>query len=252
MKDIAHLTARLECHLFDLQFEEGLGSVLNSVNMLETAIDLLKGSEGFHRILTAILKLGNTMNSSDVKGFRLSTLPKLADVRSSTKPVRTVTQHIVDILFEQDRDALGCIERLKVPVGRVVGLERGPLEADLKELKNGITKIEKLLQVAEPKAAETPDDLMPGILRAFFDAASPRLAELQTRFDQVFVDFVEVCKHFGEKEAQAKKMTPKDLFGNVNRFLIDAEKTYKDLVVKETREMKRQEMLARRAEKAAK
>ncbi|KAH0473233.1 MAG: hypothetical protein KVP17_001581 [Porospora cf. gigantea B] len=244
--DVKHLKPRLEAHLYKLRYTENLKDSQKYVDFLTEAIGLVTHHEGFKRVLTTILKLGNEMNGTAVRGFRLSTLPKLADVRSSLKPVRTALQLVIDWHFAQDREALSFIEDFRFVISKVVRLERGPLEAEIKELRGGLTKVQTVAKAAEEDMA----DPLGANLATFLQTAAPEMQNLEETFEQSFSDFTALCILFGEKETQAKKMQPKDFFVNVSKFLVDAEKTYKDLLAKELKAQKKAALTAKRAGKA--
>lgn len=89
---------RLEAHKYALQFLDNYDAIGVPLDHLLSATMQVRNSQSLKAILTVALEIGNEMNKgAEIGGFRLTTLNKLNDVRTVTKPVRTVLQYIVDV-----------------------------------------------------------------------------------------------------------------------------------------------------------
>lgn len=89
---------RLESHKYALQFMESYDALSIPLGHLGKAMEEMKNSQRLKAILNVALTVGNELNKgAEIGGFRLSTLNKLADVRTVTKPIRTLLQYIVDV-----------------------------------------------------------------------------------------------------------------------------------------------------------
>lgn len=98
MLGVPLIKQRLDCHKFALTFMENWDGLTAPLDHYLSAIEQTRNSTSLKAILTVVLDIGNEMNKgAEISGFRLSTLNKLNDVRTVTKPVRTVLQYIVDV-----------------------------------------------------------------------------------------------------------------------------------------------------------
>lgn len=102
MMGIPLMKQRLDAHLFALNFAENYKDAYNPVDAISEACDSLKGCKNLKSILFAILELGNMLNGGDPQrgnadGFKPTTLAKLTEVRSTTKPIRTLLQYLCDV-----------------------------------------------------------------------------------------------------------------------------------------------------------
>lgn len=104
MLGVPLIKARLECHKFALTFMESWDAITAPLDHVLNAVTEMRDSKSLKAILTVALDVGNEMNKgAEVSGFRLSTLNKLGDVRTVTKPVRTLLQYIVDVSAKKSR-----------------------------------------------------------------------------------------------------------------------------------------------------
>lgn len=98
MLGVPLIKARLESHKFALTFMENWDGITAPLDHVLSAVDQLRSSASLKAILGVALQIGNELNKgAEVSGFRISTLNKLSDVRTATKPVRTLIQYIVDV-----------------------------------------------------------------------------------------------------------------------------------------------------------
>lgn len=93
---------RLDAHLFALNFAENYRDAYNPVDALLESCDSVRACKNLKSILFAVLELGNMLNEGDPQrgnadGFKPTTLGKLTEVRSTTKPIRTLLQYLCDV-----------------------------------------------------------------------------------------------------------------------------------------------------------
>ena len=70
-----------EVLLFKLQLNQRLKMIAAKAQALTVASDTLRQSKYFGKVLQLVLSLGNSLNAKRTRGFRLSSLLKLADTR---------------------------------------------------------------------------------------------------------------------------------------------------------------------------
>jgi hypothetical protein len=95
--DVPFAFKRFDAMLFRATFEEEINFIRKSFVTLEAACSELRGRRLFLKLLEAVLKTGNRMNSGTYRGgaqaFNLNTLLKLADVKG--KDGKTTLLHFV-------------------------------------------------------------------------------------------------------------------------------------------------------------
>ncbi|KAH0488108.1 MAG: hypothetical protein KVP17_001349 [Porospora cf. gigantea B] len=243
MKGIPLFAERLEAHMFALQFQENLSPLRKQLDLLESTIDTLRGSDALLDIFAVILEIGNKMNQSSVKGFRLSTLSKLGDVKTSTKPLRTITHYITDLLWSQNRNALDLVDDFK-DSSSVVRMDKSAQEAGVAALKAGVAKIKRTVELGEKIDAKDP---LVVIMGDFVGEISPLVQVLDEDCGRIYQYLLETAIYFGEKESNAKKMTAKEVFQPVVKFVNEVGAVLKDLKAQELKAEKRRELEAKRA-----
>ena len=93
---------RLESHLFALNFSENYRDAYNPLECLADSNEAVRQCKHLKSICFAVLEIGNMLNEGDpqrgnAQGFKPSTLPKLNELRSTTKPFRTLLQYLCDV-----------------------------------------------------------------------------------------------------------------------------------------------------------
>eukprot|EP00298_Acanthocystis_sp_HF-20_P010127 c18694_g1_i1.p1 GENE.c18694_g1_i1~~c18694_g1_i1.p1 ORF type:complete len:497 (-),score=209.05 c18694_g1_i1:63-1457(-) len=91
ISSIPQLETRLKCFMHQQQMPSLLESIQNQLEVLSTAMDEMNNSAEFKRILCIVLAVGNTLNAGsnrgEAYGFKLETLTKLKDTKTSEKDV---------------------------------------------------------------------------------------------------------------------------------------------------------------------
>ena len=86
---IQHLGVRLDSALLRDSFERRLTEIKESVEVIAKSVSEIKGSTKFVSVLKLVLAIGNYINGGTARGgaygFKLSSLSKLVDVRSSNR-----------------------------------------------------------------------------------------------------------------------------------------------------------------------
>ncbi|RQX72954.1 formin FRM1, partial [Toxoplasma gondii CAST] len=102
MLGVPLMKQRLEAHAFALNFREAYSDAYTPLENMADACDAIDDSQNLKIVLFAILELGNALNEGDPQrggaaGFKPTTLAKLQEIRTTTKPVRTMLQYICDV-----------------------------------------------------------------------------------------------------------------------------------------------------------
>lgn len=105
MMGVPLMKQRLDCHLFALNFRESYADAFDPLECMEIACERIKTNKSLKSLMFAILQIGNMLNEGDPQrgaadGFKPTTLAKLSEIRSTTKPIRTLLQYLCDVSYD--------------------------------------------------------------------------------------------------------------------------------------------------------
>ncbi|PFH35991.1 hypothetical protein BESB_056420 [Besnoitia besnoiti] len=260
MLGVPLMKQRLEAHAYALNFREAYSDAYTPLENLADACDALDDSQNLKVVLFAILELGNALNEGDpqrggASGFKPTTLAKLQELRTTTKPVRTMLQYICDIIWEQKPTALSIYEDLKI-CDKAQRVDLQGVEGKISLLKAGLTKAKNTLEAARKGNESTgvmgDRDPLGSIMDEFIEEAEPKIKQLDDFLQQVQNQFVQTCHYAGYPEKDVKKVKPDELFKQIAAFARQVETIRKQKQELLDREMKRKEAEAKRASKGLK
>jgi len=168
----------------------------------------------FEYILMFVNFLNTGTNRAGVSGFKLNTLAKLRDAKTTDNKQNMI--HIL-VKFMEDKHP----ELLKFPeeiphvmeVSKVAGAQ---LEGDINALAKSVREIEEA--VKQITAANIPDsEPFLGIMNAFLEHATQEVESLKDQHKRMKDHFIEVIKYFGEDAT--KVMPPEEFFPQIADFV---------------------------------
>ena len=196
--DIPRIGARLECiHAFH-SFGQEFDSVRGQVATIYIATQQVMRSKKFRRLLEIILAVGNFMNgktrNGGAFGFQLSSLTKLKETKSHSKPqtslLRWIVAHITDKLQEPELLQLSE-EWLAVP--KCTRVYVGEIERSFRLLESGLAKIKKELDHPH----EDKDDRFVAVLMPFHNRCQKHIATLNAKKIQMMDAFNKMYQYYG-------------------------------------------------------
>jgi hypothetical protein len=204
------------------------------VENLHKAINAIEKNEQLKKILRLILRMGNFMNSNtkngNARGFKLGTLKKLRDLRSTTDPKTTLLHLLVESVESKLGDCLDFYEELSVlsdasnmPVSNI-GSELGSLARRMGALAKSLDR--------EPDASEL--SFFPP-LKKFCEQQSAILEKLKQEFEGLEVHCRDVIKEWGNDP----KMAPEEFIGEILFFANDFKKAKDEIKSRKISEEKR-------------
>lgn len=96
---IPHLRPRLQLWAFALDYDTLEREIAEPLFHLKQAMEQLATSQTFHRILATVLAIGNFLNGCKARGFELSYLGKLSQVKD-THSRQPLLQHVCALLLQ--------------------------------------------------------------------------------------------------------------------------------------------------------
>eukprot|EP01054_Gregarina_sp_Poly1_P000186 Gregarina_sp_Poly_1__185@NODE_1043_length_5264_cov_29_231672_g723_i0_p5_GENE_NODE_1043_length_5264_cov_29_231672_g723_i0NODE_1043_length_5264_cov_29_231672_g723_i0_p5_ORF_typecomplete_len165_score32_40FH2/PF02181_23/4_8e31Frankia_peptide/PF14407_6/0_015_NODE_1043_length_5264_cov_29_231672_g723_i08121306 len=94
---IPNMKELLMAHKFAMEFANEIDSIIFPLEKMLAACEGLRSAKKFVGILQVFLRVGNALNAQDYKGFRLTSLPKFAELTTATAPKRTMVQYVLEV-----------------------------------------------------------------------------------------------------------------------------------------------------------
>ena len=196
--DIPRIDTRLECiHAFH-NFGQELMAVRGQVATIYKATQQVMSSKRFRRLLEIILAVGNLMNgktrNGGAFGFQLSSLSKLKETKSLSKPptslLRWIVAHITDKL--QEPEILQLSEEWSA-VPQCTRIYVGEIEKSFALLESGLAKIKR--EIDQPHESKT--DRFVAVLMPFHKRCKKHITTLNAKKIQMMDAFNEMYKYYG-------------------------------------------------------
>lgn len=174
------------------------------VAVLEASREVQR-SKRLKKMLEIILAFGNYMNRGqrgNAVGFKLSSLTRIADTKSSCNKNMTLLHYIADTCEHKFRDCL-MLEVDLPHVKDAAKVNMKELEKDMAMLRNGMKEVGREVEFFRTQTPLNGDRYLP-VMKEFVSGASVRLAELEDLFVDMKARFDRVCKLFCEDPATSQ------------------------------------------------
>lgn len=226
------LALRLKAWEYMRSFEVRYGALEESVSILETARKETRNSKKLKAIMEYVLAVGNYMNGSTNRGecfgFKLDSLNKMLDVKSSVDPKMTLMHWVqiqVEANFPQNADLMVDFTQLELAPRQNVPTLQGDI-GRLKGELNIVTSLQKNPNLDEGK--------MKAGLSSFVPRAEGLVEKLVARMEAVVAQIKELIAFFGEEP----KTEADEFFGAVATFVLAFDKAKKDTIRRKALEEK--------------
>lgn len=214
---VPHYEQRLRSLHYKKRFQVTLSEISPRISSVMEASREVARSRRLRRLLEVVLALGNYMNRGargNASGFRLGSLNRLADTKSSANKGTTLLHYLVQILEKKFKDVLRLDEDLiNVRVASKVSL--GELEKDMALLRAGLRDVTREIEFHLSQNAPSGDRFVP-VMREFQATATCRLAEIEDLFQDMKTRFDRAVRLFGEDPSSIQ---PDEFFGIFDTFL---------------------------------
>ncbi|XP_041107066.1 disheveled-associated activator of morphogenesis 2-like isoform X1 [Polyodon spathula] len=245
MSRIDHYQQKLQALFFKKKFAERLAEAKPKVEAILTASWEVIRSKRLKQVLEVVLAFGNFMNKGqrgNAYGFKMSSLNKIADTKSSIDRNITMLHYLIMIFEKSYPDILNIQQDLqRLPEAAKVNLAE--LEKEVYHIKNGLKALEAELEYQKSSIPERGDKFVP-VVSNFITVASFRFSELEDQLSEAKDKFSKALQHFGEDEG---RMQPDEFFGIFDTFLqsfSDAQQDLENMRRKKEEEERRARMEA--------
>ncbi|KAM7173049.1 disheveled-associated activator of morphogenesis 2 [Macrochelys suwanniensis] len=227
MSRIDHYQQRLQALFFKKKFPERLAECKPKVEAILLASKELTRSKRLKQLLEVVLAFGNYMNKGQrgsAYGFKVSSLNKIADTKSSIDRNITLLHYLIMIFEKNYTDILDMQSELQhLPEAAKVNLME--LEKEVNNIKTGLKAVEVELDYQKRRMREAGDRFVP-VMSDFITVASFSFSELEELLNEARDKYAKALKHFGENEG---KMQPDEFFGIFDTFLQSFTEAKQDL-----------------------
>uniref|UniRef100_A0A8C6PM25 Dishevelled associated activator of morphosis 2 n=1 Tax=Nothobranchius furzeri TaxID=105023 RepID=A0A8C6PM25_NOTFU len=227
MSRIDHYQQRLQALFFKKKFAERLAETKPKVEaILNASVEVVR-SKRLTQVLEVVLAFGNFMNKGqrgNAYGFKVSSLNKIADTKSSIDRSITMLHYLIMIFEKNYTDTLLIQEDLRsVPEAAKVNLSE--LEKEVHSIKSGLKALEAELHYQQSRTRERGDKFV-AVISDFITVAGFSFSELEDQLSEAKEKFGKSLKHFGEEEG---RMQPDEFFGIFDTFLQSFSEARQDL-----------------------
>lgn len=217
MSRINHYQQRLQSLYFKKKFAERIAEIKPKVEALRKASKEVLHSRNLKQLLEVVLAFGNYMNKGqrgNAYGFKISSLNKIADTKSSIDKNITLLHYLITILEKKYSKVMLFQEELQnVPEAAKVNMTE--LEKEINNLRSGLKSVESELEY-QKKCPQEYGDKFVSVVSQFITVASFSFSDVEDSLSEARDLFLKAVKHFGE---DADKMQPDEFFGIFDQFL---------------------------------
>lgn len=197
---IVHYKQRLNCLYFKKKFQERMSECKPKVEAIQKACREIHTSKKLKKLMEIMLVLGNYMNRGargNASGFRIASLNKIVDTRSSITKNVTMLHYLLEMMEKKFPDVFKLNEELAtVPLAARVNL--GELEKDMAVLSKGLSELEQELTFQKNRPTQDRGDKFISVMGDFKTVSSISFNKLKDLLEDAKERYEKVCKHFGE------------------------------------------------------
>ncbi|XP_032228211.1 disheveled-associated activator of morphogenesis 1-A [Nematostella vectensis] len=236
MSRIVHYEQRLKALFFKKKFPERMGDLKPKVQAVIMACKEVTRSKRIRTLLEVILAFGNYMNRGargNATGFKLASLNRIVDTKSSANSRITLLNYLVTVLEKSYPDVLKLEEDL-ANVRTAAKVNLAELESEIVALRKELKEVEKELDFQTRKREKIPGDKFVDVIGSFVKVAQFSCCEVEEAWEELKQKFFKAVKLFGE---DPKNLSSDQFFGIFNVFLVSfAEAKHQNEEIKKKKE----------------
>ncbi|XP_072386147.1 disheveled-associated activator of morphogenesis 1 isoform X1 [Diabrotica undecimpunctata] len=214
---VPHYEQRLRSLHYKKRFQVTLNEILPRITGVMEASREVSRSRRLRKLLEIVLALGNYMNRGargNASGFRLASLNRLSDTKSSAAKGTTLLHYLVQVLEKKFKDILRLDEDLP-HVREAAKVSLGELNKDMAQLRAGLKDVAREIEFHRSQSPLANDKFVP-VMREFQATATCRLAEIEDQYQDMKNRFDRAVRLFGEDPSNTQ---PDEFFGIFDTFL---------------------------------
>ncbi|KAG7928560.1 hypothetical protein KL925_001860 [Ogataea polymorpha] len=221
-------TERSKCISVCYNYERDLEDMARDLQVLENAVEEVRGSTSLVQVLYIIKGLGNFMNdaSKSANGFKLSTLQRLKYLKDS-KNTTTLLNYIEKVIRTRFSEYANFADEISA-VHKAHNVSIDTLASEFKELLRNVEFCNKALTdgcLSDP-AKLHPDDRIMSFAESRIAVAQTKIKEFDAKLTIVIDSFEQLMEKFGERVKDESART--SFFSKFKLFVDDYKKAQAD------------------------
>ncbi|XP_018418271.1 PREDICTED: disheveled-associated activator of morphogenesis 1 isoform X2 [Nanorana parkeri] len=217
MSRINHYQQRLQSLYFKKKFAERVAEVKPKVDAMRSASKQVLQSKSLKQLMEVVLAFGNYMNKGqrgNAYGFKISSLNKIADTKSSIDKNITLLHYLITVVEKKYPKVVSLHEELQsIPEAAKVNMTE--LEKEVVTLRSGLKAVETELEYQKNQPS-APGDKFVSVVSQFITVAGFSFSDVEDLLAESKELYMNAAKHFGE---ETNKMQPDEFFGIFDQFL---------------------------------
>ncbi|XP_071971882.1 disheveled-associated activator of morphogenesis 1 isoform X1 [Engystomops pustulosus] len=217
MSRINHYQQRLQSLYFKKKFAERVAEVKPKVEAIRSASKQVLQSKNLKQLLEVVLAFGNYMNKGqrgNAYGFKISSLNKIADTKSSIDKNITLLHYLITVVEKKYPKIINLHEELQ-SISEAAKVNMTELDKEIVTLRNGLKAVESELEYQKSQSS-VPGDKFVSVVSQFITVAGFSFSDVEDLLAESKELFMKSAKHFGE---ETNKMQPDEFFGIFDQFL---------------------------------
>ncbi|KAG7891916.1 hypothetical protein KL936_001859 [Ogataea polymorpha] len=221
-------TERSKCISVCYNYERDLEDMARDLQVLENAVEEVRGSTSLVQVLYIIKGLGNFMNdaSKSANGFKLSTLQRLKYLKDS-KNTTTLLNYIEKVIRTRFSEYANFADEISA-VHKAHNVSIDTLASEFKELLRNVEFCNNALKdgcLSDP-AKLHPDDRIMSFAKSRIAVAQTKIKEFDAKLTIVIDSFEQLMEKFGERVKDESART--SFFSKFKLFVDDYKKAQAD------------------------
>ncbi|XP_064556257.1 disheveled-associated activator of morphogenesis 1 [Drosophila montana] len=215
---IPHYEQRLKSLHYKKRFMLTVNDLIPRITSVMEASREVARSRRLRKLLELVLALGNYMNRGargNASGFRLASLNRLADTKSSAAKGTTLLHYLVQVIEKKFKDLLKLEDDIP-HVREASKVSLGEMDKDIQMLRTGLADVAREIEFHRSSGPAQQGDRFLPVMREFHASASVRFAELEDKFQDMKTRFDRAVRLFGE---DGSVLQPDEFFGIFDSFL---------------------------------
>ncbi|ESO96460.1 hypothetical protein LOTGIDRAFT_159871 [Lottia gigantea] len=218
MSKILHYEQRLNAIYFKKKFQDRRLDCKGKISAVFDASKQLFRCRRLKKLLEIVLAIGNYMNRGqrgNASGFRIQSLNKMVDTKSSINKNVTLLHYLIEAILEKKFPDLMKLEQDICAIKDAAKVTFKELDEEMKALKSGLKDIEKEVEFFRSQYDGHPDKFVT-TMSNFCTVAAYNFSELEDSYGEMKQKYDMVVKAFGEDPTA---MQPEEFCGIFDSFL---------------------------------
>jgi diaphanous 1 len=210
MKTAMGYDLRVKAIIFKNNYLAELDDIMFRIDRFLTCFFFIEHNKNFHKWLEIILAFGNYLNGTSNRGgaygFRLDTLAKLSELKSSDNK-KTLFYYIIEYIgdnkMEELFDILLYLEVFQGCKSLIMLVNLQAITENFKDVLGRFKSVCSLQEVLKYQDQLEPDDGTEKFIGAFLDKAKREVDSVEHKIKEIDTKYITMLQLFGD--------TPKDL-----------------------------------------